>query len=408
MAEIQFQDVTKRYADGFEAVKHLNLDVPDGELMILVGPSGCGKSTALRMVAGLEDISGGELKIGGQVVNEKAPKDRDIAMVFQNYALYPHMTVRENMGFALKLAKTPQKEIDNKVAEAAKILDLEQHLDRKPANLSGGQRQRVAMGRAIVRNPSVFLMDEPLSNLDAKLRVQMRTEISRIQQQLETTTIYVTHDQTEAMTLGDRIAVMRAGILQQVGPPSELYGQPNNLFVAGFIGSPSMNFLSGEINSDTVHLPIGDVRIPDELRGRLDSGPGGGRTGVIAGLRPEHFEDASLVPDRSKGTLFKARIDVLESMGSEYYAYFVVASEQVSSTELEELAEDIGGANLPRAQGGVQVTARLAAESRVQQGQEAELWFDSKHLQLFDVESGQSLLARNGAAAASTPQIPTA
>jgi multiple sugar transport system ATP-binding protein len=408
MAEIQFEDVTKRYSDGFEAVKHLNLDVPDGELMILVGPSGCGKSTALRMVAGLEDISGGELKIGGQVVNEKAPKDRDIAMVFQNYALYPHMTVRENMGFALKLAKTPQNEIDSKVAEAAKILDLEQHLDRKPANLSGGQRQRVAMGRAIVRNPSVFLMDEPLSNLDAKLRVQMRTEISRIQQQLETTTIYVTHDQTEAMTLGDRIAVMRAGILQQVGPPSQLYGQPNNLFVAGFIGSPSMNFLSGEINSDTVHLPIGDVPIPDELRHRLGSGPGGGRRGVIAGLRPEHFEDASLVPDRSKGTVFKARIDVLESMGSEYYAYFVVASEQVSSTELEELAEDIGGADLPRAQGGVQVTARLAAESRVQQGQEAELWFDSKHLQLFDVESGQSLLARNGAASASTPQTRTA
>jgi multiple sugar transport system ATP-binding protein len=397
MAEIQFQDVTKRYADGFEAVKHLNLDVPDGELMILVGPSGCGKSTALRMVAGLEDISDGELKIGGQVVNERAPKDRDIAMVFQNYALYPHMTVRENMGFALKLAKTPQQEIDSKVAEAAKILDLEQHLDRKPANLSGGQRQRVAMGRAIVRNPSVFLMDEPLSNLDAKLRVQMRTEISRIQQQLETTTIYVTHDQTEAMTLGDRIAVMRAGILQQVGPPSDLYGHPNNLFVAGFIGSPSMNFLSGEINGDTVHLPIGDVRIPDELRGRLASGPGGGRKGVIAGLRPEHFEDAALAPDRSMGTVFKAKIDVLESMGSEYYAYFVVASEQVSSTELEELAEDIGGADLPRAQGGVQVTARLAAESRAQQGQEAELWFDSRHLQLFDAGSGQSLLTHNGA-----------
>ena len=396
MAEIEFDDVTKRYADGFEAVKHLNLDVPDGELMILVGPSGCGKSTALRMVAGLEDISSGELKIGGTVVNEKAPKDRDIAMVFQNYALYPHMTVRENMGFALKLAKTPQSEIDTKVSEAAKILDLEQHLDRKPANLSGGQRQRVAMGRAIVRNPSVFLMDEPLSNLDAKLRVQMRTEISRIQQQLETTTIYVTHDQTEAMTLGDRIAVMRAGILQQVGPPSELYGHPSNLFVAGFIGSPSMNFLSGEISGDTVHLPIGDVRIPDELRRRLESGSGGGRRGVIAGLRPEHFEDASLVPDRSAGTVFKAKIDVLESMGSEYYAYFVVASEQVSSAELEELAEDIGGADLPRAQGGVQVTARLAAESRVQQGQEAELWFDSKHVQLFDAESGQSLLAGNG------------
>jgi multiple sugar transport system ATP-binding protein len=410
MAEIQFQDVTKRYPDGFEAVKHLNLDVPDGELMILVGPSGCGKSTALRMVAGLEDISDGELKIGGTVVNEKAPKDRDIAMVFQNYALYPHMTVRENMGFALKLAKTPQQEIDKKVTEAAKILDLEQHLDRKPANLSGGQRQRVAMGRAIVRNPSVFLMDEPLSNLDAKLRVQMRTEISRIQQQLETTTIYVTHDQTEAMTLGDRIAVMRAGVLQQVGPPSELYGQPNNLFVAGFIGSPSMNFLGGEIHGDTIHLPIGDVQIPDELRGRLQSGPGGGRRGVVAGLRPEHFEDAALVADRSKGTVFKAKIDVLESMGSEYYAYFVVASEQVSSSELQELAEDIGGTDLPRTQGGVQVTARLGAESQAKQGAESELWFDSKHLQLFDAESGRSLLAGNGAAPApaSAPQPPVA
>src|SRR5438309_10761293 len=224
MAEIEFQDVTKRYSDGYEAVKHLSLDIPDGELMILVGASGCGKSTALRMVAGLEDISEGELKIGGQVVNQKAPKDRDIAMVFQNYALYPHMTVRENMGFALKLAKVPQEEVDRKVADAAKILDLEQHLDRKPANLSGGQRQRVAMGRAIVRSPKAFLMDEPLSNLDAKLRVQMRTEIARIQQRFETTTIYVTHDQTEALTLGDRIAVMRAGLLQQVGAPSELYG----------------------------------------------------------------------------------------------------------------------------------------------------------------------------------------
>ena len=407
MAEIEFQDVTKRYTDGFEAVKQLNLDVPDGDLMILVGPSGCGKSTALRMVAGLEDISEGELKIGGQVVNERAPKDRDIAMVFQNYALYPHMSVRENMGFALKLAKTPQQEIDQKVAEAAKILDLEQHLDRKPANLSGGQRQRVAMGRAIVRNPKVFLMDEPLSNLDAKLRVQMRTEISRIQQQLETTTIYVTHDQTEAMTLGDRIAVMRAGVLQQVGPPSALYGHPNNLFVAGFIGSPSMNFLGGEISGDNVHLPIGDVRIPDELRRRLEAGPGGGRRGVVAGLRPEHFEDAALVPDRSRGTTFKAKIDVLESMGSEFYVYFVVASEEVSSTELAELAEDIGGADLPRAPGGVQVTARLAAESRVRQGEEAELWFDARHLQLFDQESGRSLLAADGAQTATQPAAAT-
>jgi multiple sugar transport system ATP-binding protein len=393
MAEIEFQDITKRYPDGFEAVKHLSLDVPDGELMILVGPSGCGKSTALRMVAGLEDISDGELKIGGAVVNDRAPKDRDIAMVFQNYALYPHMTVRENMGFALKLAKVPEEEINRKVSEAAKILDLEPHLDRKPANLSGGQRQRVAMGRAIVRNPSVFLMDEPLSNLDAKLRVQMRTEISRIQQQLKTTTIYVTHDQTEAMTLGDRIAVMRAGVLQQVGPPSELYNHPNNLFVAGFIGSPSMNFLPGEIDGDNVQLPIGMVRIPDELRRRLQSGQGGGRRGVIAGLRPEDFEDVGLVSDRSKGVSFKAKIDVLESMGSEYYAYFAVESERVSSSELEELAQDAGAADLPHSQAGSQVVARLEAASRVSQGAEAELWFNSQHLHLFDAETGRSLLA---------------
>jgi multiple sugar transport system ATP-binding protein len=252
------------------------------------------------------------------------------------------------------------------------------------------------MGRAIVRNPSVFLMDEPLSNLDAKLRVQMRTEISRIQQRLQTTTIYVTHDQTEAMTLGDRITVMRAGVLQQVGAPSELYGQPNNLFVAGFIGSPSMNFLAGEISGENVHLPIGDVRIPDELRHRLESGPGGGRRGVVAGLRPEHFEDASLVADRSRGVTFKVKIDVLESMGSEFYAYFVVESEGVSSRELEEIAQDAGSADLPSTEGGVQITARLGAESKVKQGAEAELWFDSTHLQLFDPESGRSLLARNG------------
>jgi multiple sugar transport system ATP-binding protein len=401
MAEIEFQDVTKRYSDGYEAVKHLNLDIPDGELTILVGPSGCGKSTALRMVAGLEDISDGELKIGGEVVNQKAPKDRDIAMVFQNYALYPHMTVRENMGFALQLAKVPKEEIARKVNEAAKILDLEQHLDRKPANLSGGQRQRVAMGRAIVRNPSAFLMDEPLSNLDAKLRVQMRTEISRIQQQLKTTTIYVTHDQTEAMTLGDRIAVMRAGVLQQVGPPGELYSYPTNLFVAGFIGSPSMNFLPGEIDGDGVKLPIGTLPIPDALRRRLETGPGGGRRGIVAGLRPEHFEDASLVSDPSRGATFKAHIDVLESMGSEFYAYFVVESERVSSRELEELAQDAGAADLPHSHTGSQIVARLSADSRVRQGAEAELWFDSHHLQLFDHESGRSLLASaNGASGA--------
>jgi multiple sugar transport system ATP-binding protein len=399
MAEIKFDDITKRYPDGYEAVKHFNLDITDGELMILVGPSGCGKSTALRMVAGLEDISDGELKIGGQVVNDKAPKDRDIAMVFQNYALYPHMTVGENMGFALKLAKVPQEEINRKVQEAARILDLEQHLGRKPANLSGGQRQRVAMGRAIVRDPSAFLMDEPLSNLDAKLRVQMRTEIARIQQRLGTTTIYVTHDQTEAMTLGDRIAVMRSGELQQVGSPGDLYSHPVNLFVAGFIGSPGMNFLPGEIEGESVKLPIGSIRVPDELRGRLQAGPGGGRRGVIAGLRPEHFEDASLVSDLSNGTSFKAKIDVLESMGSEYYAYFEVAAERVSSRELEELAQDAGATDVPSSERN-QLVARLDAASRARQGEEAVLWFDARRLQLFDADSGRSLLADGSSAAA--------
>ena len=405
MAEIALEHITKRYGDGFEAVKDLSLDVSDGEFMILVGPSGCGKSTALRMVAGLEDITGGELKIGGKLMNDRAPKDRDIAMVFQNYALYPHMTVRENMGFALKLAKAPEAEINQKVTDAAKILDLEAHLDRKPANLSGGQRQRVAMGRAIVRNPSAFLMDEPLSNLDAKLRVQMRTEIARIQQRFETTTIYVTHDQTEALTLGDRIAVMRAGLLQQVGPPSELYGQPKNLFVAGFIGSPSMNFLPGEIDGDSIKTPIGTMPIPDAVRRRLESGPGGGRGGVIVGMRPEDFEDAGVVVDKGTGITFKAKIDVLESMGSEFYAYFVVESERVSSRELDELASDAGAADLPT-QSGSQITARLDAASTVRQGQETELWFNTEHIHLFDPESGQTLLGTNGTSAAEAPAQP--
>ena len=292
------------------------------------------------------------------------------------------------------------------MTEAARILDLEQHLDRKPANLSGGQRQRVAMGRAIVRNPSAFLMDEPLSNLDAKLRVQMRAEISRIQQRFETTTIYVTHDQTEALTLGDRIAVMRAGILQQVGAPSDLYAHPKNLFVAGFIGSPSMNFLPGEIDGDIVKLPIGDLPLPDSLRRRLSSGPGGGRNGVIVGLRPEDFEDATLVRDKSRGVNFSAKIEVLESMGSEFYAYFNLDTEKVSSTELEELANEAGAADLP-SQEGSQVVARLDAASRVRQGQEAELWFNAEHLHLFDPENGQSLLGADGDPS-QTPDSPRA
>src|ERR687889_1800446 len=264
MAEIKLENVTKRFPDGYEAVKHMSLDIKDGEFMILVGPSGCGKSTALRMIAGLEDVTEGELRIGDEVVNDRAPKDRDIAMVFQNYALYPHMTVRENMGFALKMAGEDKASINQKVEEAARILDLQQHLDRKPANLSGGQRQRVAMGRAIVRDPSAFLMDEPLSNLDAKLRVQMRSEIARLQNRLGTTTVYVTHDQTEAMTLGDRVVVMLAGVAQQIGTPEELYNRPANLFVAGFIGSPAMNFFPATMTDVGVQLPFGEVTLTQE------------------------------------------------------------------------------------------------------------------------------------------------
>ncbi len=292
MAEIVLDGISKKFADGFEAVKDLNLEIADGEFMILVGPSGCGKSTALRMIAGLEDITEGELKIGGNVVNERAPKDRDIAMVFQNYALYPHMSVRENMAFPLRLAGRRRRG-DQEGRGSGEGARPQDHLDRKPANLSGGQRQRVAMGRAIVRDPSVFLMDEPLSNLDAKLRVQMRTEVSRLQADLGTTTVYVTHDQTEAMTLGDRVAVMRAGVLQQVGTPADLYNEPNNLFVAGFIGSPAMNFMAATIEGGRVKLPFGEVELPSEHREKLGSHSGK----VIAGVRPESFEDAGLVGD---------------------------------------------------------------------------------------------------------------
>jgi multiple sugar transport system ATP-binding protein len=389
MAEIVLDGVTKRYPDGTEAVKDLNLDIADGEFLILVGPSGCGKSTALRMLAGLEDISEGEMRIGDKVVNDLAPKDRDIAMVFQNYALYPHMTVRENMGFALKLAKVDQKEINEKVQEAAKILDLEQHLDRKPANLSGGQRQRVAMGRAIVRDPSLFLMDEPLSNLDAKLRVQMRTEVSRIQSRTGTTTVYVTHDQTEAMTLGDRVAVMRLGELQQVGTPKELYDDPVNLFVAGFIGSPAMNFFTATLSGNVVHLPIGDIELSDELRDRLKSHDS---REVIAGVRPEDFEDAAFV-DRAHhaaGYEFEATIDLVESMGSEIYAYFGYEGESARSDQISELAADAGSSEVPGSE-GQQGVARLNADSAVARGERAKLWLDSSKLHLFDPQTGSSL-----------------
>jgi multiple sugar transport system ATP-binding protein len=385
MADIVFDHVTKRYDDGYEAVKSFDLEIKDGEFMILVGPSGCGKSTALRMIAGLEDISDGDLKIGGDVVNDKAPKDRDIAMVFQNYALYPHMTVARNMGFALELKGADQSDIDKKVREAAEVLDLVDHLDRKPANLSGGQRQRVAMGRAIVRDPKAFLMDEPLSNLDAKLRVQMRTVVSRLQNKLGTTTVYVTHDQTEAMTLGDRVAVMRAGELLQVGTPKELYDTPVNLFVAGFIGSPSMNFMAGEVRDGRVHLPFGEIPVPGGIQHQ-------GK--VVAGLRPEDFEDASLASDKD-GIRFRAKIDLLESMGSEFYAYFEVEAEQIANEQLDELAADAGAEDL--SSDATQIVARLDADSSVEQGKEAELFFESDKLHLFDPESGRSLRSERAA-----------
>ncbi|MEN3281292.1 MAG: multiple sugar transport system ATP-binding protein [Solirubrobacteraceae bacterium] len=391
MAEIEFVDVVKRYPDGFEAVKHMNLEIGDGEFVILVGPSGCGKSTALRMIAGLEDISEGDLKIGGEVVNDLAPKDRDIAMVFQNYALYPHMSVRENMGFALKLRKEKTEEINRRVTEAAKILDLEPHLDRKPANLSGGQRQRVAMGRAIVREPKAFLMDEPLSNLDAKLRVEMRAAVSRLQQRLGTTTVYVTHDQTEAMTLGERVAVMRAGILQQVASPRELYDNPRNLFVAGFIGSPAMNFFSGQIESDSIKTPMGAIPLDDELRRRLEQHGSAARS-VIVGIRPEDFEDARFAPEAHKGWTFDANIELTESMGSEIYAHFdFEQSEELEAEELRELQEDAGTADVPQSGTSGHAVARVDAGSDVRPGTKTQLWLDVRKLHLFDPSDGSSM-----------------
>jgi multiple sugar transport system ATP-binding protein len=399
MANIVLDNVTKRYPDGFEAVKDMNLEIGDGEFMILVGPSGCGKSTALRMIAGLEDITGGEMRIGDEVVNDRAPRDRDIAMVFQNYALYPHMTVRDNMGFALKLAKVDKEEINRRVEDAARLLDLQQHLDRKPANLSGGQRQRVAMGRAIVRDPSVFLMDEPLSNLDAKLRVQMRTEVSKLQSRLGTTTVYVTHDQTEAMTLGDRVAVMRAGLLQQVGTPAELYDNPANLFVAGFIGSPAMNFMPARVEGDLVKLPMLDAPLPQAV---LDSIGAAGDGGLIAGIRPEAFEDAALVGEkRNQGIVFRASIDVVESLGSELYAHFSLEGSGVESQELQELAEDAGTAEVPGGGEG-KVVARLDAASGAKAGQESELWLDPSKIHFFKAQGGASLRGAEPATAAQT------
>jgi multiple sugar transport system ATP-binding protein len=384
MAEIVLAHVTKSYPDGATAVKDLSITIGDGEFVILVGPSGCGKSTTLNMIAGLEDISSGELRIGGERVNEKAPKDRDIAMVFQSYALYPHMTVRQNIAFPLTLAKLNKAEIAEKVEATANILDLTDYLDRKPSQLSGGQRQRVAMGRAIVRNPKAFLMDEPLSNLDAKLRVQMRGEIARLQQRLGTTTVYVTHDQTEAMTLGDRVVVLRAGVAQQIGTPDELYERPANLFVAGFIGSPAMNFFPATLTDVGVSLPFGDVTLTQSVHDMLARHPK--PANVIVGVRPEHLEDASLIDvyQRIRALTFQVKVDLVESLGADKFVYFTTSGAGAQSAQLAELAAESGA-------GENDFVARLSAESQAAVGQSLELAFDTAKLAIFDADSGVNL-----------------
>ena len=367
MASLSLKNVCKVYPNGFEAVKDFNLQIADKEFIIFVGPSGCGKSTTLRMVAGLEDISSGELKIGDRVVNDVEPKDRDIAMVFQNYALYPHMSVYDNMAFGLKLRKVPKDEIDKMVKEAAKILDLTALLDRKPKALSGGQRQRVAMGRAIVRNPKVFLMDEPLSNLDAKLRVQMRVEISKLHQRLGTTIIYVTHDQTEAMTLGDRIVVMKDGVVQQVDTPQNLYQKPANLFVAGFMGSPQMNFLDAvvEVSGSTASLKIAGKSIPlppAKSKKLIDGGYSGKK--VTFGIRPEDVYDSEEFVASSK-CVFESTIRVYELLGAEVYLYF-------------DLAE-------------FPLTARVDSRTPSRPGDTVKFAFDVEKIHVFDKETEQTI-----------------
>ncbi|MDD6667287.1 MAG: sn-glycerol-3-phosphate ABC transporter ATP-binding protein UgpC [Lachnospiraceae bacterium] len=363
MASVQLENVTKVYPSGVTAVKDFNLDVKDKEFIIFVGPSGCGKSTTLRMIAGLEDITSGTLKIDGKVMNNVEPKDRDIAMVFQNYALYPHMTVFDNMAFGLKLRKVPKDEIKKKVDEAADILGLKPYLDRKPKALSGGQRQRVAMGRAIVRNPKVFLMDEPLSNLDAKLRVQMRTEISRLHDRLGATIIYVTHDQTEAMTLGTRIVVMKDGVVQQVDTPQTLYNAPCNLFVAGFIGSPQMNFLDAKLSEEgsKVYATIDNAKleVPAEKAKVLKEKGYIGKT-VVMGIRPEHLNDAA-IDEHDNPNRITAKIRVYELLGAEVYLYF-----------------DFGG---------TQMTARVDPSTPAKMGQETTFTLDMSKTHFFDKET---------------------
>ncbi len=390
MSSITINTVSKRYRDGTRAVNDVDLEIADGELMILVGPSGCGKTTLLRMIAGLEEITAGQILIGDRVVNNLTPRERDVAMVFQNYALYPHMTVAKNMGFALRRAGVPADQIKRKVEETAQLLGIAEHLDRKPSNLSGGQRQRVAMGRAIVRDPQVFLMDEPLSNLDAKLRIQMRAEILRIQRRLRTTMVYVTHDQTEAMTLGDRVAVLRDGVLQQVGTPSDLYDRPRNAFVAGFIGAPAMNFLSGEISGGELRSALGSVPLT-----RTGTSADGSRDGrVVIGVRPEDLYDAARAPRDDGGLVVRATVDVLESTGSDLYAHVTLPEANGAAAPgpaARELAATAGGAAAEDVTASPDVIARLDVSSRVAEGQQADLWVDASRLHLFTPDTGERL-----------------
>ncbi|MFI0482644.1 ABC transporter ATP-binding protein [Actinomadura sp. 9N215] len=384
MAAISMKNIVKKYGDGFPAVNDVSLDVRDGEFMILVGPSGCGKSTLLRMIVGLEDITSGDMLIGEKVVNKVAPRERNLSMVFQNYALYPHLTVFENIAFPLRLAKTPDEEVRRRVGDTAELLELTEHLDRKPAHLSGGQRQRVAMGRAIVRQADAFLFDEPLSNLDAKLRGQMRTEIARLQKRLGVTTVYVTHDQTEAMTLGDRVAVLRKGVLQQVGSPRELYEQPVNLFVAGFIGSPSMNFLPASVDGSFLETPLGRFEVHDERK----IAAVGDREVVLVGIRPEHFEDASLVGEekKAKGSIVRARVDVTEWLGNEQYAYVPYEAPVDLAAQLRDLSRELDSDQLR-----TQAVVALDASSEIRPGREAGLWIDTSRVHIFDPSTGANL-----------------
>jgi multiple sugar transport system ATP-binding protein len=394
LADVTLEGVEKIYPDGTKAVEDLHLSIGDGEFIVLVGPSGCGKTTALRMVAGLEEISGGQIRIGERVVNHVPPKDRDIAMVFQNYALYPHLSVRENMGFGLKLRKVPGDQINQRVEKAARILGLDDFLDRKPRNLSGGQRQRVAMGRAIVREPQAFLMDEPLSNLDAKLRVQMRAEIARIQRDLDVTTLYVTHDQTEAMTMGDRVAVMRKGLLQQVDSPQVLYDRPDNVFVAGFIGSPAMNMVQASIETSdgSTFVRVGDqrLRVDDELMAARPALAAYDGRKVVLGIRPEEMEDATCAGESPSDRRLRATVDLVEQMGSEAYVHFSLDAPPVLTDDTRELASDVGLDDQLEQRGGQATSAlvaRVSPRTRAAKGDSIDLVVDTSRLHFFDLDT---------------------